>query len=166
VFGRPEWIAAGERAASFIGETLLLDSGRLLHRFRDGDAAIRGFLDDYAFLAWGLAELGAATGKKEYSDSAASLMDVLLEDFPDRENGGFYPHPGSDETLFLRRKEGYDGAIPSGNAVAMAVFLRLAESAGRPEFAEEARRIGEAFGGQAEEYPLSHAHLLRASLML
>jgi len=166
VFGRPEWIAAGERAVSFIGRVLRLDSGRLLHRFRDGDAAIRGFLDDYAFLAWGLAELGEATGKKEYFDSAASLMDVLLEDFPDRENGGFYPHGGGDGTLFLRRKEGYDGAIPSGNAVAMAVFLKLAEPAGRPEFTEEARRVGEAFGGQAEEYPLSHAHLLTASLLL
>ena len=77
VFGRPGWIDAAERAASFLFGALRLDSGRLLHRFRDGDAAIRGFLDDYAFLAWGLAELGEATGKKEYFDSAASLLDVL-----------------------------------------------------------------------------------------
>ncbi len=143
------------------------DSGRLLHRFRDGDAAIRGFLDDYAFLAWGLAELGDATGKKEYFDSAASLLDVLLEDFPDRENGGFYPTGAVTGRFSCDGRKGYDGAIPSGNAVAMAVFLRLAESAGRPEFTEEARRVGEAFGGQAEEeYPLSHAHLLTASLLL
>ncbi|MBP6332866.1 MAG: thioredoxin domain-containing protein [Aminivibrio sp.] len=165
VFGRKEWVTAAEKAARFIDLKLREKTGRLLHRYRDRDAAIPGFLDDYAFLAWGLAEIGAATGKKEYVLSAAKLMDILLEDFADRRKGGFFPHGGQDANLFLRRKEAYDGAIPSGNAVAMANFIRLAGPAGRKDFPGHARRIGEAFSEHVSKYPLSHAHLLTAVMM-
>ncbi len=123
---RKDWVTAAEKAARFIELKLREKTGRLLHRYRDRDAAIPGFLDDYAFLAWGLTELGAVTGKKEYVLSAAKLMDILLEEFADGKRGGFFPHGGQDANLFLRRKEAYDGAIPSGNAVAMANFIRLA----------------------------------------
>jgi|LSQX01.1.fsa_nt_gb hypothetical protein len=166
VFGRKEWVAAAEKAARFIDLKLREKTGRLLHRYRDRDAAIQGLLDDYAFLAWGVSELGAATGKKEHYLSAAKLMDILLEDFGDGKKGGFFPHPGEDPNLFLRRKEAYDGAIPSGNAVAMANFIRIAQPAGRKEFMDLARRTGGAFSSHVTKYPLSHAHLLTASLML
>lgn len=165
VFGRKEWVTAAEKAARFIDLKLREKTGRLLHRYRDREAAISGFLDDYAFLAWGLTELGAATGKKEYVLSAAKLMDILLEDFADGKKGGFFPHGGQDANLFLRRKEAYDGAIPSGNAVAMANFIRLAGPAGRKDFPDHARRTGGAFSGHVSKYPLSHAHLLTAALM-
>jgi len=165
VFGRKEWVTAAEKAARFIELKLREKTGRLLHRYRDRDAAIPGFLDDYAFLAWGLTELGAATGKKDYVLSAAKLMDILLEDFSDGKKGGFFPHGGQDGNLFLRRKEAYDGAIPSGNAVAMANFLRLAGPAGRKDFPDHARRTGGAFSEHVSRYPLSHAHLLTAVLM-
>ena len=166
VFRRPEWKTAAEKCARFIDMRLRERTGRLLHRYRDKDAGIPGFLDDYAFLAWGLAELGAATKKNNYFTSAAALMDVLLEDFSDGKKGGFYPYAGKSESLFLRRKDAYDGAIPSGNAVAMANCLRLTTSAGRRDFPDLARRIGGAFASHVTKYPLSHAHLLTAAMML
>ena len=166
VFGRKDWLAGAEKGARFIEANLREKTGRLLHRFRQGEAAIPAFLDDYAFLAWGLTELGEGTKKRDYFQGAAKLMDFLVEDFADEEKGGFFSHSGWDKNLFLRRKEGYDGSIPSGNAVAMANLLRLAGLAGRKDFISLARRTGEAFSELAGKYSLSHGCLLAAALKL
>jgi len=166
VFKRPEWLAAAEKAARFI-ETKLRDrSGALLHRYRDKEAAIPAFLDDHAFYAWGLVELAAASGKNAYAASALKVADAMKAAFWDERNGGYFFSAGDDPMLFLRRKEAYDGALPSGNAVAMAACLRLGVLAGRKDLAETARRTGEAFAGQAAKYPLSHMRMLAEIMIL
>ncbi len=165
VFGRKEWTAAAERAARFIDQKLRDKKGALLHRYRGGEAAIPAFLDDFAFFAWGLAELGEALGKAEYFQSSARLIDRLLSDFAD-DGGGFFFHDGGDKNLFLRKKDAYDGVIPSGNGVALDVLLRLSASAGRKDFLAHARRLGAAFSERAARYPLSHVHLISVSPLL
>ena len=166
VFSRPEWITAAQKAARFADTKLRDKEGRLLHRFRGKEASIPGFLDDYAFLTWGLIELGAATGKSGYADSAGVLLDAARRDFEDEKKGGFFTSRGDDPHLFLRRKEAYDGAIPSGNAVMAANALRLASMTNRKDFTPLARSIAEAFGRGAEQYPLSHAWLLASVMKL
>ena len=164
-FGRSEWAEAAEKAARFIDQKLRDKKGGLLHRYRDGEKAITAFLDDHAFFAWGLTELGEALGKREYMQSAARLMDRLLSDFGDKE-GGFFFHDGGDKNLFLRKKDAYDGVMPSGNGVAMELLVRLAVPAGRKGFRAEARRLGAVFSERAAKYPLSHVHLISSSAAL
>jgi hypothetical protein len=166
VFKRPEWLAAAEKAAKFV-ETKLRDrSGSLLHRYRDKEAAIPAFLDDHAFYVWGLVELAAASGKNVYTTSALKVADAMKKEFWDERNGGFFFSADNDPMLFLRRKEAYDGALPSGNAVATAVCIRLGALAKRKDFVETARRTAEAFSGQAAKYPLSHMRLLAEVMTL
>ena len=166
VFKRAEWLTAAEKAARFIETKLRDKTGKLLHRYRGGEAAIPAFLDDYAFYAWGLTELAAATGKNAYTDAALKLADAMKERFLDARNGGFFSSAGDDSTLFLRRKEAYDGAAPSGNSVAMDACIRLSLLARRKDLADVARRTAEAFSARAAKYPLSHTRLLAAVMTL
>lgn len=166
VFKRPDWLNAAEKAARFIDQRLRNQSGRLLHRYRGGKSAIEGFLDDYAFFAWGMTELAAATGKNSYAEAALKLLDTAQKDFADERRGGFFASSGEDPRLFLRKKEAYDGATPSGNSIITDVYVRLSVLTGRKELAASARRTAVAFSARAGKYPLGHTWLLSSVMTL
>ncbi|MDI9370795.1 MAG: thioredoxin domain-containing protein [Synergistaceae bacterium] len=166
VFKRPEWLNAAEKAARFIDQRLRDRTGGLLHRYRDGESAVSGLLDDYAFFSWGLTELAVATGRNSYADEALKLLDAADKAFADEKRGGFFTSSGDDPFLFLRRKEAYDGASPSGNSVMTDVYIRLSALTGRRELLSMARRTASAFSGRAAKYPLAHTWLLAAATML
>jgi uncharacterized protein YyaL (SSP411 family) len=135
-------------------------NGRLLHRYREGEAAIVANLDDYAFMIWGLIELYEASFDVKYLRWALDLNESLLEHFWDSTGGGFFFTPDDGEDLLVRKKEVYDGAIPSGNAVAMYNLLRLARLTGRAEFEDQASRISKAFSGQVDQFPSGYTQFL------
>ena len=137
--GEPRYVQAAEEAATFVLETLRALDGGLLHRWRDGEAAIPALLDDHAYLAHGLLELFQATGRARWLSEARRLAAALRERFADAERGGFFQTP-SDTTLITRSKPGYDGALPSGNAVAAEVLLRLGRLLPDEALLEEGRR--------------------------
>ena len=130
ILDEPRYLDAARRTAGFLEEKLTGSDGRLLARWRDGDAAHPGKLDDYAFYAYGLLELYGATFDASYLARAVGLADQLLELFFDRERGGFYPYASDGEQLLTRTKEAYDGAMPSGNSAAALVLSRLARLTG------------------------------------
>ena len=125
VLGEPAYANAAGRAVDFIFDNMLDSGGRLLHRYRDGEAAIPGNLDDYTFLIHGLLELYETTFEVDYLKKALALNGHLLKHFWDNKNGGFYFTADDGESLLIRQKEIYDGAIPSGNSIAMLNLLRL-----------------------------------------
>ncbi|WP_027355129.1 DUF255 domain-containing protein [Desulfosarcina sp. BuS5] len=88
--GDQEYIRAAGKAADFILKNLRTKDGKLLHRYRHGDAAYSGFLDDYAFLVWGLIELHEATFEVSYLEEAIALNRAMLDMFWDEQNGGLY----------------------------------------------------------------------------
>ncbi|MEK7850568.1 MAG: thioredoxin domain-containing protein, partial [Deltaproteobacteria bacterium] len=92
-FDKPEYTNAAKGAADFILKSMSKPDGRLLHRYRDGEAAIAGYLDDYAFLIWGLLELYEATLDAVCLKTAVDMNNVLLDHFWDGEEGGFYFTP-------------------------------------------------------------------------
>jgi uncharacterized protein YyaL (SSP411 family) len=139
---------------------MLDGKGRLFHRYADGEVAVPGFIDDYAFLVWGLLELYAASFEAAYLKIALQLTERMLEDFWDEKDGGFFFTPASAEPLPVRRKEVYDGAVPSGNAVAAINLLRLGRILGRPEFESRAADIQRAFANEIERFPSAYTHLL------
>ena len=160
VLDEPRYLAAAERAVRFIRENLKDSSGRLLARWREGEAAHPGKLEDYAFYAWGLLELYGATFGIGYLEEARALAQQLLELFFDRERGGFYPYAKDGEQLITRSKEVYDGAMPSGNAAAALVLHRLARLTGEGRLREAAETQLSYLAGAVEDYPAGHSFTL------
>jgi uncharacterized protein YyaL (SSP411 family) len=162
VFGESNYEKAARRAADFILTHMVDARGRLYHRYRDGEGAIAAFLDDYAFLTWGLIELYETTFEPPYLQKALDLNTIMLTHFWDREKGGFYFTANDADTILTRKKEIYDGAIPSGNAVAMLNLLRLARLTAHPELENKAAHISRTFSNAASQSPGSFAQLMIA----
>lgn len=152
VFGDASFAREAVRAADFLLHTMRHPDGTLLHRYRKGDAGVPGNLDDYAFLVWGLIELYEAVFDPKYLRVAKELTDTMIQLFSG-ETGGFYFTPAGGEQLLTRRKEIYDGALPSGNAVAALNLMRLARFTGDELYARHADKTLAAFGGAFAKNP-------------
>jgi len=160
VLNEPTYTAAAARAADFIDRRLTTDDQTLLRRYRLGEAAVDGFLEDYAYLVWGLIELYEATFDLRRLEAALDLSRTMLDLFWDSAAGGLFLSGEGHEALILRGKEIYDGALPSANAVAAMNLFRLGRLTGRNELEEQAERILEAFSGQVSQTPMAYTHLL------
>ena len=164
VLEEPRYLEAAERAVDFMRQNLTDGDGRLLARWRDGQSAFSGKLEDYAFYAWGLLELYGATFRVQYLAEAQRLAGVLLEVFFDPENGGLYPYASDGEQLLTRSKEVYDGAMPSGNAVAALVFSKLDRLTGETRWREAAQRQFSYLAGAVQTHPAGHSFTMLALL--
>ncbi len=142
-FDKKEYVNAAAKATEFFLQNMVTKNGRLYHRYRNNEAAVLGFLDDYAFLSWGLIELYHATFDPKYLKWATKFVNLTLEHFWDAEHGGFYFTSLEHEKLLTRKKEAYDGAIPSGNSVNMLNLLTLARLTGKSEYEEYAQKIAQ-----------------------
>ena len=158
--GEQKYLEAARRAAAFIMERMYgRAAGTLVRRYRDGDAAIPGLLEDYAFLVQGLLDLHEAAPDAGVLESAVRLTDKQIELFEDKEAGAFFGAP-PDPHLILRLKDDYDGAEPSGNSIAIANLLRLAVLANREDYRAAAWRALRAIGSRAAAAPEAVPQLL------
>ncbi len=162
VLDEPRYGRAAKRAADFILENMVNNEGRLLHRYRQGEAGISGHIDDYVFLTWGLLELYETTFEVAYLERALDLNTEALEHFWDQVNGGFYFTADDGEKLLVRQKESYDGAIPSGNSVGMLNLLRLGRITANAELEVMAAKIGSALSESVRQAPSGHTQLMSA----
>lgn len=153
VFRNDACLSAASSAARFILGNLRRHDGRLLHRWRDGEAAMPANLDDYAFFISGLIELYEATFDPLYLTEALSLNDDLIRYFWDETGGAFYFTASDGERLLLRQKELYDGAIPSGNAVSLLNLVRLGKMTGRPDLEDRAVQLLRSVSGAIRQMP-------------
>jgi uncharacterized protein YyaL (SSP411 family) len=161
-FNQPEYAEAACRAADFIIGNMSKPDGRLWHRYRDGQAGVEANLDDHAFLVWGLIELYETTFNARYLENGLKLTDDMVRHFWDEDSGGFYLTPDDGETLLIRKKEIYDGAIPSGNSVAMLNLLRLGRMTANSDLEGRAAKMGSAFSGSVNQLPSAHTQLMVA----
>ena len=137
-------------------------SGTLLRRYRAGDAAIPGFLDDYAMFVQGLLDLYEAQFDLRHLELAVRLTEKQQELFEDTASGGFFSTAADDHRLVLRVKEDYDGAEPSGNSVAVMNLVRLAQMTNRAAFRESAERSLAAFASRLQLAPVAIPQMLTA----
>jgi uncharacterized protein YyaL (SSP411 family) len=154
---------AAKRAADFILGTMW-DGSTLLRRYRQGEAAIPGFLDDYAFFAQALLDLYEAVFDIRYLDEAVRICERMMDLFEDEEHGGFYSTAEGDAALVMRLKEDYDGAEPSGNSIAALILLRLAHITGNQRFRRSAERTVEAFGSRLKQTPTGVPQMMVAAM--
>ena len=153
VLGEERYLRAAESARIFLKTRLMDPDGRLYLRWRDGEAAVPGQLEDYAFACWALLELYEANFSVHCLKSAVKLADAMAERFWDEARGGFYRTGADGEVLLVRQKEVYEGAHPSGNAVAALALVRLAKLTAEERFRTLADRQLAYLSGAAAEYP-------------
>ncbi|MGO9921114.1 MAG: DUF255 domain-containing protein [Isosphaeraceae bacterium] len=144
---------AAEKAAGFVLSTLRLPDGRLLRTYRQGKAKLPAYLEDYAFLVYGLLKLHAATDDPRWLREATGLTDRMLADFEDTDEGGFYFTSDSHETLLARAKDPFDSALPSGNSMAIIDLIALSRSTGNPGYRDHAGKALAAFSTVLAETP-------------
>jgi hypothetical protein len=161
--GEPRYAEAARRAAEFALSAMYDPaSGALLRRYRQGDAAIPGFLDDYALFAQALLDMYESQFDLRHLRAAIRLTEKQIELFEDRQHGGFFSSAADDGSLVMRLKEDTDGAEPSGNSVAVRNLLRLAGIANRAEFREAAMKTLAAFHGRLSAVPAALPEMLAA----
>ena len=155
----PAWIDAAARTVEFIFSDMAR-GGLLLHTHKDGQSKLLGYLDDYAFLAVGLLDLYEAVLDRTYLDRAIQLTDVLLREFWDERDGGFFFTGKSHEPLISRAKPVFDASIPSGNAMATQLLLRLHHLTGDDRYRTPTEKILRSYYDAMESQPFGFAHML------
>jgi len=154
------YVDAAVAAADFLWGRLRRD-GRLLHIWAHGSAKQPAFLDDHAFLAAACLDLYEATADRRHLDRAGELMAVLDDHFHD-ERGGYFYTPSDGESLIARSKSGADGALPSGNAIATLVHLRLHALTGDARHGARAEELLRLYHDAAAEQPFAYATYVEA----
>ncbi len=162
ILGNDRYLNAARRAQQFIENNMTDQNGRLYLRWRDGEAAHIGQLEDYAVYALALLELYRAAFEPEYLNEAICRARQMIELFEDQENGGYFITASDAERLIARPKETYDGALPSGNSVAAMVLQRLAMLTGETEWQEAANRQLRFMVGEITGYPAGFSFALLA----
>jgi uncharacterized protein YyaL (SSP411 family) len=158
--GNPEYYQTAETAMRFILDRMRLADGGLLHRYCDGEAAIPAFADDYAFIIRALIELYETSFNSSWLEEAVVLNHYLSRHFSDIRGEGFFTVSDDGETLIARKKEIYDGAIPSCNSMMLGNLVLLGHLTGDPEYEEQASRVAECFSGIVSRSPSSYSQYL------
>jgi uncharacterized protein YyaL (SSP411 family) len=164
VFQNQDYVDVAKQAITFINASLTDKDGLLYVRYRDGDAANFGNIDDYAFLGMALLSLYDVTFELDYLKQAIDITDKMIELFWDDTYGGFFLSANDAEKLIYRPKEVYDGAIPSGNSVAGYVLQRLAHLTANAHYIQYSDKQLSFLAGQAKDHPAGHSFALIAFL--
>ena len=165
VTGEAKYLRAARNALAFMLARLRRPDGRLLARYRDGEAAYPGYLDDYAFLIWALLETYDVGYDPGHLELALSLQADLDRLFWDDSGGGYFFYGSDAEQLLTRPKPVDDGAMPSGNSVAALNLLRMGRLLWKQEYVDRARRLLSAFAAPVGRYPAGHTQFLTALLL-
>ena len=160
VFDNKTYEKAAIDAADFIINNLITKDGLLLHRYRDGQSAIPANLDDYAFFVMGLLELYQTTFNILYLKTAINLNKYLIDNFWDNKNGGFYFTKINNKIAGFRKKDVYDGAIPSGNSIALLNLIKLARITADSILEGKAFKILKVFSENIEKAPEAYTQFI------
>jgi hypothetical protein len=134
----------------------------LFRRYRDGEVAYPGYLDDYSNFVWGLIELYEATFEASYLEEAINLNQTMIDLFWDETYGGFFYSGKENEVLIKQSKEIYDGAIPSSNSVAALNLMRLGHIIGDRDLVNRAEQLAGTFAKRIKAYPSAYTQFLAA----
>ncbi|MFC0523040.1 thioredoxin domain-containing protein [Pontibacillus salicampi] len=163
VFHQSNYLAKAKQAIQFIESNLVVEQ-RLMKRYREGEVKHKGFLDDYAFLAWAYVEMYEATFEPEYLQSAQHTVQEMEKWFFDEANGGYFFSGSDDRELIAKDKEAQDGALPSANSVAAMVLQKMARLTGDVVFQEKATSMLATFKKDVEAYPAGFTMFLHSLL--
>ena len=160
VIAEPKYLETAVKTADFILNQMLKDDV-LYHRYAKNETAIEGFLDDYAFVVFGLIELYEATFEDKYLQAAAALTKTMVAKLWDDKNGGFYQIQNAEASM-PKMKQLYDGAVPSGNSVALLDLLYMSRLVNEPKYDLMATQMTQTFAQEIEGAPEAYTFFLTA----
>ncbi len=160
ITGKGNYISFARTAADFIYNNLIDIHGNLLHRYREGEAAIKANLDDYAFFIQALLDLYETTFSVDYLSKAKKLVDKCIKKFRDEEDGAFFFSAKDNIELILNQKDIYDGAIPSGNSIILLNLLRIAKMTGDMDYWDIGLRLIRVFSDSITKNPSAYTQAL------
>jgi uncharacterized protein len=159
----PEWGARAAAAAEWVWTHLVHDDGaRVARRWREGEAAGAGQLDDYAALAFGFIELYQATFDPVWLERGERLSAVMIERFFDPEDGAFFESPPGDPSITVRMKDDFDGAEIAGNSLAALVVQQLATLLDRAAWRDVAKRTFDYYARRLRQHAVAMPRMLVA----
>jgi uncharacterized protein YyaL (SSP411 family) len=160
---KPEYAEAAGKACRFVLEKMRTPDGRLLRTYRaNGNAKLNAYLEDYAFLIEGLISLYEATFAPRWIEAALDLAQVMIDQFWDADEGGFFYTGRDHEPLITRTKDFQDSSIPSGNGMAATALLKLAKLTGRANLQEKAETVLHLYQGLMATSPMAVGQMLVA----
>ncbi len=166
VLGEGAYIERASRAADFILTEMRDRDGRFFRRYRQGEAAVSAFSEDYGFLARGLLDLYAADFEPRRLVEALEVAKMLRKFFQDPDSGRLYDTPSDGEKLLIRPSSSFDGAMPSAAAVALDVFARLSLLTGDLQWRTSAEQLLTALAPEVSRYPAGYTQLLQSACWL
>ncbi|WP_251859991.1 thioredoxin domain-containing protein [Clostridium sp. Marseille-Q2269] len=155
-FRNNNYINIAKKSAKYIIDNLMDRNGTIYARIREGERGNEGFIDDYAFFLWALIELYETSFDVYYLEKSIEVADKMINLFWDKENGGFYLYSKNSEELIVRPKEIYDGAMPSGNAVASLALSLLYYITGNYKYKDLVDKQFKVFGANIKNEPMYH----------
>ena len=158
--GGSHYAKRSEEIWGFLAKNLLRKDGTPIHRWRNGKKDEAHLLEDYAGVLQALIDLHQVTLKVEYLNRAVELAGKMLEKFEDKSAGGLWA--SADETLMARMKDDYDGAEPSGNAVAALALADLGRLTDQAKWSDAAKRILDWLAERMRRLPQAVPHALLA----
>ena len=159
ITNNPACAEAANRTVAFVFSKMFRD-GFLLHVYKDNQAKLLGYLDDYAFLAIGLLDLYEVLLDRSLFERAVQLTEIMLREFWDEPGGAFFYTGKSHEPLISRAKPIFDASIPSGNAMATQLLLRLYHQTGNEDYRGRAEKVLRSYYEPMANQPFGFAHLL------
>jgi uncharacterized protein YyaL (SSP411 family) len=157
-FGNPEYLELALANAGFLKQKLMDTNGRLLHSYKNNQAKIAGFLEDYALVIEAFTAIFEATGQKEWLDIAAKLTEIAINDFYDKEKSIFYFTANDQKDLITRTIEIHDNVIPSSNSVMAKNMFRLSYLLDRPDYLKTAQEMLGLVIGHMADYPSGYSN--------
>ncbi len=161
ILNRSDYLAVAKKNARFVLDKLSRE-GLLLRTYKDGQAKLNAYLEDYAFFIDGLLTLFEASGELQWCEEARSLTDTMIREFWDDEEGGFFYTGRSHEDLIVRSKDFFDNATPSGNSVAADVLLRMGILIDNSDYQRRAATSLRLMVSALQRYPSGFGRLLGA----
>jgi uncharacterized protein YyaL (SSP411 family) len=161
ILGRADYHEVARANATFLINELQRD-GLLLRTYKDGEAKLNAYLEDYASVIDGLISLYEATGELKWIEAAIKLADTMIDQFWDDEAGGFFFTGQTHEKLIVRSKEWLDNATPSGNSIAAFVLLKLNALTANDDYRRRATTILRLISDQIRRYPSAFGFALQA----
>lgn len=161
VFNEEGYLQTALCSAQFL-TSRLFHSGRLFRSWKQDEAKLNGYLEDYAQVAEGLITTYEVTGDLHWLEKARELTELQLDKFWDPDGGDFYFTSSDHEPLLVRQKEYFDNATPSGNAVTCLNLMRLAELLGERRYHHIAERMLRHMGETVSDHPSAFGYWLQA----
>jgi uncharacterized protein len=163
VLDNPAYAETAAKATDFVLKRMRANDGRLLRTtFAGADSKLNGYLEDYSFFINALVTLYEATFEPRWIEAALDLARVMIDQFWDEKEGGFFYTGRDHEALIVRTKDPQDNATPSGNSMAMTALLRLTKLTGRAELLQKAEAGLKHFAGLMSSHPMAAGQMLIA----